>query len=152
MDIDIVRDQWQQIRGLAKSWWGSLSDADLDGIDGNINRLIDKIEERYGFSKDRAAQDVYVRLKDMERQSLKSQNAQEAADQLKILESQNVNFQWIDIDQDQQAEKFVIRTNRGFRSVPTIIFEDGSILVEPSQSELQSKLITLIQLNENKSP
>jgi len=90
MDIDIVRDQWQQIRGLAKSWWGSLSDADLDGIDGNINRLIDKIEERYGFSKDRAAQDVYVRLKDMERQSLKSQNAQEAADQLKILESQMV--------------------------------------------------------------
>ena len=90
MDIDIVRDQWQQIRGLAKSWWSLLTDADLDGIDGNIDRLIDKIEERYGFSKDRAAQDVYVRLKDMERQSLKSQSAQEANDQLKVLESQFV--------------------------------------------------------------
>jgi len=90
MDIDIVRDQWQQIRGQAKSWWSLLTDADLDGIDGNIDRLIDKIEERYGFSKDRAAQDVYVRLKDMERQSLKSQSAQEANDQLKVLESQFV--------------------------------------------------------------
>lgn len=67
---------------------------------------------------------------------------------LNILKSHNINYQWIDIDQDQQAEKFVIQTNRGFRSVPTILFEDGSILVEPSQSELQSKLITLTQLNE----
>ncbi len=90
MDIDIIRDQWQQIRGLAKGWWGLLSDEDLDGIDGNINRLIDKLEERYGFSRDRAAQEVYVHLKDMERQSLKSQNAQEANDQLKVLESQYV--------------------------------------------------------------
>jgi len=88
MDIDTVRDQWQQIRGMAKGWWGLLTEDDLDGIDGNIDRLIDKIEERYGFSKDRAAQDVYVRLKDMERQSLKSQSAQEANDQLKVLESQ----------------------------------------------------------------
>ena len=90
MDIDTIRDQWQEIRGLAKRWWGSLSDADLDGIDGNIDRLIGKIEERYGFSKDRATQDVYVHLKDLERQSLKGQNAQEAADQLRILESQLV--------------------------------------------------------------
>ena len=90
MDIDTIRDQWQEIRGLSKRWWGSLSDADLDGIDGNIDRLISKIEERYGFSKDRATQDVYARLKDMERQSLKRQSAQEAADQLRVLESQLV--------------------------------------------------------------
>ena len=87
MDIDTVRDQWQQIRGLAKGWWGSLTEDDLDGIDGNIDRLIGKIEEHYGFSKDRATQDVYVHLKDMERQSLRSQSAQEANDQLKILEN-----------------------------------------------------------------
>ena len=90
MDIDTIRDQWQEIRGLAKGWWASLSEADLDGIDGKIDRLIVKIEERYGFSKDRAAQDVYARLKNMERQSLKGQSAQEAADQLRILESQLV--------------------------------------------------------------
>ncbi len=90
MDIDTVRDQWQEIRGLAKGWWGSLSDADLDGIDGHIDRLVGKIEERYGFSKDRATQDIYVHLKNRERQNLKSQNAQGADDPLKILESQFV--------------------------------------------------------------
>jgi uncharacterized protein YjbJ (UPF0337 family) len=86
MDIDTVRDQWQQIRGLAKVWWGSLTDEDLDEIDGNIDRLIQKIEKHYGFSKDRATQDVYAHLKNMERQSLKSQSAQEASEQLKALE------------------------------------------------------------------
>ena len=88
MDIDTVRDNWQQIRDMAKGWWGLLTDDDLNGIDGDIDRLIDKIQERYGFSKDRAAQDVYVHLKDLERQSMKSRNAQEADDQLKILEAQ----------------------------------------------------------------
>lgn len=87
MDIDTVRDQWQQIRGLAKGWWDLLSDTDLDGIDGNIDRLIGKIEERYGFSKDRATQDVYARLKNRERQSLKSQIAQETNEQLNNLDS-----------------------------------------------------------------
>lgn len=71
---------------------------------------------------------------------------------LNILKSYKMNYLWIDIDQDQHAEKFVIQTNRGFRSVPTIIFEDGSILVEPTPSELQSKLIALINLNEKISP
>jgi len=37
-------------------------------------------------------------------------------------------------------EKFVKETNKGFRSVPTIIFPDGSILVEPSTSMLAKKL------------
>ncbi len=91
MDFETVRDQWQQIRGMAKGWWGLLSDSDLDGIDGNIDRLIRKIEERYGFSKDRATQDVYARLKNMERQSLKSQWAQEANNQLKKPEN---NYLW----------------------------------------------------------
>ena len=87
MDIDTVRDQWQQIRGLAKVWWSSFTEDDLDGIDGNITTLIQKIEELYGFSTDRATQDVYVHLKDMERQSLKSQRAQEASDQVKLPEN-----------------------------------------------------------------
>ena len=38
------------------------------------------------------------------------------------------------------AEKFVLEVNQGMRSVPTIIFPDGSILVEPSNHEIAEKL------------
>jgi mycoredoxin len=62
---------------------------------------------------------------------------------LKTLQSQKVDFEWIDIDKDPSAEQFVKQTNHGYRSVPTIVFDDGSILVEPSRSELLRKLATL---------
>jgi len=51
-----------------------------------------------------------------------------------------INYQWVDIDEDQNAEEFVIKTNHGNRSVPTILFEDGSILVEPTNTQLHEKL------------
>ena len=44
------------------------------------------------------------------------------------------------MEQDPQATAEVLRINRGLRSVPTILFPDGSILVEPSDSELEAKL------------
>jgi glutaredoxin len=49
-------------------------------------------------------------------------------------------YRWVNIDQDKDGERFVLRNNRGMRSVPTILFSDGSVLVEPSNAELQSKL------------
>jgi len=47
---------------------------------------------------------------------------------------------WIDIDQNPQAAVFVKQTNHGMRRVPTIIFPDGSILVEPDSESLRAKL------------
>jgi mycoredoxin len=52
----------------------------------------------------------------------------------------DIEFEWINIDDDPLAEQFVLETNEGMRSVPTILFPDGSILVEPSVKELQQKL------------
>jgi mycoredoxin len=51
-----------------------------------------------------------------------------------------IPFQWIDIDEDEEGGKIVMEINHGNRSVPTIVFPDGSTLVEPSDSELKSKL------------
>lgn len=51
-----------------------------------------------------------------------------------------VPFEWIDIESDSEAAAFVRGHNRGMRSVPTIIFPDGSILVEPSARTLQAKI------------
>lgn len=57
-----------------------------------------------------------------------------------FLDQHHINYIWIDIDQDLQARKYVESVNRGYRSVPTIVFPDGSILVEPSQAKLAEKL------------
>jgi uncharacterized protein YjbJ (UPF0337 family) len=66
MNIDIVKGQWKQFRGKARVWWGKLTEDDLDVIDGNRDQLIGKLQERYGYSKDKAAQEVNLRLKELE--------------------------------------------------------------------------------------
>lgn len=58
----------------------------------------------------------------------------------KFFGEQRVTYQNIDIEQDEQAMAFVERVNRGKRIVPTIVFPDGSILVEPSNAQLAEKL------------
>ncbi|MBI3168740.1 MAG: FAD-dependent oxidoreductase [Chloroflexi bacterium] len=58
----------------------------------------------------------------------------------KFLGEQFVPFKWVDIEQDKEAEAFVLQKNNGKRIIPTIVFEDGSFLVEPTNAELAKKL------------
>ena len=63
-----------------------------------------------------------------------------------LLSTIGITYRWVNIDQDKDGERFVLRINRGMRSVPTILFNDGSVLVEPSNVELQSKLKQLCMI------
>ena len=47
----------------------------------------------------------------------------------------------VDVNADKKAEEFVKGLNNGYRSVPTIILPDGSMMVEPSSEELEAKFI-----------
>jgi thioredoxin reductase (NADPH) len=58
----------------------------------------------------------------------------------KFLGEQFVSFNWVDIEQDKEAEQYVLQKNNGKRIIPTIVFEDDSFLVEPSNAELAKKL------------
>ena len=61
-----------------------------------------------------------------------------------LFDRHGVAYRWVDIDRDPDAAAFVEKANRGNRSVPTIVWADGSMLVEPSENELAKKLgITL---------
>lgn len=53
---------------------------------------------------------------------------------------QHVLFHYVDIDNDPKAIAFVEKTNNGSRSIPTIVFPDGTVLVEPSNAQLAEKL------------
>ncbi len=55
------------------------------------------------------------------------------------MDTRGIGYDWIDIENDSAAAKRVMEINGGYRSVPTIVFEDGSILVEPSNAELAQK-------------
>ena len=61
----------------------------------------------------------------------------------KILDQRGVAYQYIDINKDAEGRAYVEEVNNGNRSVPTIVFPDGDILVEPSSMVLNNKLYTL---------
>ncbi len=57
-----------------------------------------------------------------------------------FLGEHQIPYNWIDIEEDEEAEQFVINKNDGKRIIPFILFEDGSFLVEPSNAALAAKL------------
>lgn len=57
----------------------------------------------------------------------------------KYFEAKGIPYVRVRLEGDEKATQFVTQLNRGFRSVPTIVFPDGSVLVEPSWDELNAK-------------
>jgi len=59
----------------------------------------------------------------------------------KFLGEQRVHYEWVDVEQNATGLALVEMINKGKRIIPTIIFhDDSSVLVEPSNAELASKL------------
>jgi mycoredoxin len=56
------------------------------------------------------------------------------------LQRNKVDYNWCDIEKDKEGCAFVEKVNQGKRRVPTIVFPDGSIMVEPSTPELEKKI------------
>ena len=57
----------------------------------------------------------------------------------KFLEANNIPYLGIGLEGNIEATEFVMKVNNGNRSVPTIIFPDGTVLVEPDSEELKQK-------------
>lgn len=49
----------------------------------------------------------------------------------------------VDIEKDEAAAEYVMSVNGGNRTVPTVLFPDGSVMVNPSASQVQQRLATL---------
>ncbi len=59
----------------------------------------------------------------------------------KCLGEQRVHYEWVDVEQNATGLELVEMINKGKRIIPTIVFhDDNSVLVEPSNAELASKL------------
>lgn len=57
MNNDILKGNWLQIRGEIKKFWGDLTDDDLKMIEGDHDKLIGRLQERYGYTRDQAEQE-----------------------------------------------------------------------------------------------
>jgi uncharacterized protein YjbJ (UPF0337 family) len=55
---DILQGKWKQARGKVKQQWGRLTDSELDQISGYYDELAGLIQERYGYSREKAQQEL----------------------------------------------------------------------------------------------
>jgi uncharacterized protein YjbJ (UPF0337 family) len=62
MNDDTFAGQWKQMRGALRSWWGALTDDDFEKIGGQKDKLIGAIQQRYGYSREQAQNDVERRF------------------------------------------------------------------------------------------
>jgi uncharacterized protein YjbJ (UPF0337 family) len=58
MNEDVLKGKWHQFKGEVKSRWGKLTDDDLDRAQGDAEKLIGRVQERYGVARDEAKREV----------------------------------------------------------------------------------------------
>jgi uncharacterized protein YjbJ (UPF0337 family) len=58
MNNDIIAGKWQQLKGKAQAKWGDLTDDVFDVASGDSKYLSGKLQERYGWDRDRAEREV----------------------------------------------------------------------------------------------
>jgi uncharacterized protein YjbJ (UPF0337 family) len=66
MNKDILAGKWKQMRGNAKTWWGKLTDDDLDRAAGKYDVLAGLLQEKYGYTRQRADEEIDKRVKEFE--------------------------------------------------------------------------------------
>ncbi|MHB8858827.1 MAG: CsbD family protein [Thermoleophilia bacterium] len=62
MSSDILEGKWKQMKGDVKSWWGELTDDEIDQIGGKKDQLVGKLQEKYGWEKGKAENEIDKRL------------------------------------------------------------------------------------------
>jgi uncharacterized protein YjbJ (UPF0337 family) len=66
MNKDVFEGKWKQIRGEAKVWWGKLTDDDLDRAAGKFEVFTGLLQEKYGYTRQRAADEIEQRMTEFE--------------------------------------------------------------------------------------
>jgi uncharacterized protein YjbJ (UPF0337 family) len=58
MNWDQVEGNWKQLKGRVQQQWGKLTDDDVDAINGKRVELVGKVQERYGYAREKAEEEV----------------------------------------------------------------------------------------------
>jgi len=63
MNEDIFKGKWKELKGRVKEKWGNLTDDDVTRVEGKTEKLVGILQEKYGYSKDKA-QEEYNKFMD----------------------------------------------------------------------------------------
>jgi uncharacterized protein YjbJ (UPF0337 family) len=66
MNEDILLGKWNQLKGEVRQAWGRLTDDDVQRIEGSREKLSGILQERYGYTKDQALENIANFLELME--------------------------------------------------------------------------------------
>ena len=58
MNPEVLKGRWMQVKGDIRTKWGKLTDDDLTQIQGNAEKMIGKLQERYGLKREQAEKDL----------------------------------------------------------------------------------------------
>lgn len=58
MNWDRIEGNWKQFTGKIKEKWGDLTDDDLARVNGNREQLEGVLQQRYGYAKDKAKEEI----------------------------------------------------------------------------------------------
>ena len=61
---DMLKGRWKQMKGEIQKQWGKLTDDELAEIEGNQEKLIGKIQEKYGYTREKARMEVDSWMRD----------------------------------------------------------------------------------------
>ena len=63
MNEDIFKGKWKELKGSVKEKWGNLTDDEVTEVEGKTEKLVGILQEKYGYSKDKA-QEEYNKFMD----------------------------------------------------------------------------------------
>jgi uncharacterized protein YjbJ (UPF0337 family) len=78
VNTDTFEGQWRQMRGELRSWWGKLSENDFERISGKKDRLIGMLQEKYGYTREAAQQEIDRRFREYDEQTRTSTATQKS--------------------------------------------------------------------------
>ena len=58
MNADVLAGKWKQVQGEVKKQWGKLTDDDLMMVEGQKDKLVGLVQERYGYAREQAEREV----------------------------------------------------------------------------------------------
>jgi uncharacterized protein YjbJ (UPF0337 family) len=58
MNKDILKGNWQEIKGKLKQQWGKLTDSEITQMEGSYDELTGKLQQAYGYKKEQAEEEI----------------------------------------------------------------------------------------------
>jgi uncharacterized protein YjbJ (UPF0337 family) len=65
MNKDIFEGKWKEMRGQIKEWWGKITDDDLEQAGGNAEQIVGLLQQKYGYTRQRAEDEFNRRIKEV---------------------------------------------------------------------------------------